>query len=195
MRILSDTAFTLEHLASKYDCKIQGDPSTVVSNVATLSNASNDSLTFFANSKYKSELKETNAAAVVLREHDVEFCPTASLVTTDPYLLFARIASDFDISKQFQPGIHPAAVIDSSCDVPSTCKIGAGVVLAMNVELGEHVFVGANSVVEKDTKIGASSWISSGVIIHEGTEIGSRAIIHPGVVIGADGFVFSEAKD
>ncbi len=195
MRILSDTAFTLEHLASKYDCKIQGDPSTVVSNVATLSNASNDSLTFFANSKYKSELKETNAAAVVLREHDVEFCPTASLVTTDPYLLFARIASDFDTSKQFQPGIHAAAVIDSSCDVPSTCKIGAGVVLAMNVELGEHVFVGANSVVEKDTKIGESSWISSGVIIHEGTEIGLRAIIHPGVVIGADGFGFSEAKD
>jgi UDP-3-O-[3-hydroxymyristoyl] glucosamine N-acyltransferase len=192
---LSNTAFTLEHLASKYACKIQGDPSTVITNVATLSNASNDSLTFFANTKYKSELQETNAAAVILSEHDLKFCSTASLVTNDPYLLFARIASDFDISKQFQPGIHPSAVIDSTCNIPSTCGIGAGAILAMNVELGEHVFIGANSVIEKDTKIDESSWVSSGVIIHEGTEIGLRAIIHPGVVIGADGFGFSETKD
>jgi UDP-3-O-[3-hydroxymyristoyl] glucosamine N-acyltransferase len=192
---LSNTAFTLEHLASKYACKIQGDPSTVITNVATLSNASNDSLTFFANTKYKSELQETNAAAVILSEHDLKFCSTASLVTNDPYLLFARIASDFDISKQFQPGIHPSAVIDPTCNIPSTCGIGAGAILAMNVELGEHVFIGANSVIEKDTKIDESSWVSSGVIIHEGTEIGLRAIIHPGVVIGADGFGFSETKD
>ena len=192
---MSNTAFTLEQLASKYACKIQGDPSTVVTNVATLSNASSDSLTFFANTKYKSELQETNAAAVVLTERDLKFCSTASLVTDDPYLLFARIASDFDISKQFQPGIHPSAVIDPACNIPSTCGIGAGAVLAMNVELGEHVFIGANSVIEKDSKIGDSCWISSGVIVHEGTEIGLRVIIHPGVVIGADGFGFSETKD
>ena len=192
---MSNTAFTLEHLASKYGCKIQGDPSIVITNVATLTNASNDSLTFFANTKYKSELQETNAAAVVLTERDLKFCSTASLVTNDPYLLFARIASDFDISKQFQPGIHPSAVIDPTCNIPSTCGIGAGAILAMNVELGEHVFIGANSVIEKDTKIDESSWVSSGVIIHEGTEIGLRAIIHPGVVIGADGFGFSETKD
>ena len=192
---MSNTTFTLEHLASKYGCKIQGDPSTVVTNVATLSNASSSSLTFFANTKYKSELQETNAAAVVLSEHDLKFCSTASLVTNDPYLLFARIASDFDISKQFQPGIHPSAVIDPTCNIPSTCGIAAGAILSMNIELGEHVFIGANSVIEKDTKIGESSWVSSGVIVHEGTEIGLRAIIHPGVVIGADGFGFSETKD
>ena len=124
---MSNTAFTLEHLASKYGCKIQGDSSTVVTNVATLSNASNDSLTFFANTKYKSELQETNAAAVVLSQNDLKLCPTASLVTDDPYLLFARIASDFDISKKFKPGIHSSAVVDPSCNVPSTCGIGAGV--------------------------------------------------------------------
>ena len=192
---MPDTAFTLEQLASKYGCTIQGDSSTLVTNVATLSNASNDSLTFFANTKYKSELKETNAAAVVLSQNDLKLCPTASLVTDDPYLLFARIASDFDISKKFKPGIHFSAVVDPSCNVPSTCGIGAGAILSVNVELGEHVFIGANSVIEKDTKIGESSWISSGVIVHEGTEIGLRAIIHPGVVIGADGFGFSETKD
>ena len=49
---MSNTAFTLEYLASKYGCKIEeGEPSTVVTNVATLSNASKDSLTFFANIK------------------------------------------------------------------------------------------------------------------------------------------------
>ncbi len=192
---MSNTAFTLEHLASKYGCKIQGDPSIVITNVATLTNASNDSLTFFANTKYKSELQETNAAAVLLTERDLKFCSTASLVTNDPYLLFARIAGDFDISKQFQPGIHPSAVIDPTCNIPSTCGIGAGAILAMNVELGEHIFIGANSVIEKNTKIDESSWVSSGVIIHEGTEIGARAVIHPGVVIGADGFGFSETKD
>jgi len=192
---LSNTAFTLEHLASKYGCKIQGDPSIVVTNVATLSNASIDSLTFFANSKYKSELQETSAAAVLLTENDLKFCSTASLVTTDPYLLFARIASDFDISKQFQAGIHPSAVIDPTCNIATTCGIGAGAILSANVELGEHVFIGANSVIEKDTKIGESSWVSSGVIVHEATEMGLRAIIHPGVVIGADGFGFSETKD
>ena len=193
---MSNTAFTLEYLASKYGCKIEeGEPSTVVTNVATLSNASEDSLTFFANIKYKSELRITNAAAVLLTKDNLQFCPTASLVTDNPYLLFAKIASDFDISKQFQAGTHPSAMIDPSCKIPSSCRISAGVVLGRNVALGEHVFVGANSVIEKDTKIGASSWISPGVIIHKATEIGLRAIIHPGVVIGADGFGFSETKD
>ena len=138
---MSSTTFTLEYLASKHGCKIQGDPSTVVSNVATLSNASTDSLTFFANTKYKSELQETNAAAVVLTERDLKFCSTASLVTNDPYSLFARIASDFDISKQFQPGIHSSAVIDPTCNIPSTCGIAAGAILSRNIELGEHVFI------------------------------------------------------
>ena len=192
---MSNTTFTLEHLASKYGCKIQGDPSTLVTNVATLSNAANDSLTFFANTKYKSELEETKAAAVVLTRNDLKLCPTDSLVTNDPYLLFARIAGDFDTSKQFQPGVHSTAVIDKTCNIPSTCGIGAGAILSVNVELGEHVFIGANSVIEKDTKIGESSWVSSGVIVREGSEIGLRTIIHPGVVIGADGFGFSETKD
>ncbi len=192
---MSNIAVTLEHLASKYACKIQGDPSTLVTNVATLSNASNDSLTFFANNKYKSELEATKAAAVVLTKNDLKLCPTASLVTNDPYLLFARIASDFDTSKQFQPGVHSSAVIDATCDIPSTCGIGAGAILGMNVELGEHVFIGANCVIEQDTKIGESSWVSSGVIIHDGSQIGLRAIIHSGVVIGADGFGFSETKE
>ncbi len=192
---MSETVITLGQLASQYDCKIHGDSSVVIADVATLSSATNSSLTFLANSKYKSVLKETKAAAVVLTQNDLKFCPTNALVTNEPYLLFAQIASHFDTTKEFNPEIHTSATIHPSSQVSSTCGIESGVVIAKNVVLGEHVFVGANTVIGQDTKVGQSSWISSGVMIGAKTKIGSRTIIHSGVVIGADGFGFSENKD
>ncbi len=137
---MSETVITLGQLASQYDCKIHGDSSVVIADVATLSSATNSSLTFLANSKYKSVLKETKAAAVVLTQNDLKFCPTNALVTNEPYLLFAQIASHFDTTKEFNPEIHTLATIHPSSQVPSTCGIESGVVIAKNVVLGEHVF-------------------------------------------------------
>ena len=50
-------------------------------------------LTFLANPRYRSQLADTRAAAVVLTRGRGGLCPTAMLVCENPYATYARIAA------------------------------------------------------------------------------------------------------
>ncbi len=117
------------------------------------------------------------------------------MITDDPYLIFARIASYFEKSRDFEEGCHPTAVIEDSAKVPSSCSIQPGAYIGKGAELGESVFVGTNSVVSANCSIDSHSWIDPGVMILNESSIGKRAIIHSGAVIGGDGFGFSEDEE
>lgn len=192
---MTAVSFNLETLASKFECQYDGDPETLLTNVSTLSGANKTSLSFFSNQKYKSELKNTKAGVVVLSKDDYELCPCSCIFSDNPYLVFARISQLFDISKQFESGIHENAYIDKSASIGKNCGVESGAYIGKNVKLGKSVYIGANSVIHDNTTIGDYSWIGPGVKINNNTLIGSRAIIHSGVVIGADGFGFSENNE
>ena len=79
-------ARTLGELAVQFGCELIGDPDVSVIRVATLSNAGDGDLSFFANKLYRGELELTRATAVVARMEDAEACPVPVLVSGDPYL-------------------------------------------------------------------------------------------------------------
>ena len=189
---MPEITINLEELASRYGCKLNGDPTVLISKVSSLEDANSSSISFLSNDKYKTFLKDTNAGAVILRTKDLDNCPTAALIAEDPYLVFARIASYFDRVKNFEMGCHPSAIIEDSSEVPATCSIQGGAYIGKDVKLGESVFIGANTVVTSNSSIGDNSWIGPGVMILNQSNIGLRAIVHSGAVIGADGFGFSE---
>ena len=179
---------TLGEIAATIDAELRGDPAYRITNVASLHNASSGDLTFYANKRYKDDLEATRAGAVMLAEADAPACPTASLITDNPYLAYAKAARFLNPAPKFAPGIHPTAVIEAGTDIAAGVFIGANTVIGSNAVVGERTYIGPACVVEADVKIGSHCHIHSRVSLMERVEIGKRVLIHPGVVIGADGY-------
>ena len=179
---------TLGEIAATIDAELRGDPAYRITNVASLHNASPGDLTFYANKRYKDDLEATRAGAVMLAEADAAACPTASLITDNPYLAYAKAARFLNPTPKFAPGIHPTAVIEAGTDIAAGVFIGANTVIGRNAVVGARTYIGPACIVEADVKIGSHCHIHSRVSLMERVEIGRRVLIHPGVVIGADGY-------
>jgi UDP-3-O-[3-hydroxymyristoyl] glucosamine N-acyltransferase len=181
-------AMTLGVLAVRHGCELRGDPDTVVDHVATLSGASTGGLAFLANPLYRSQLAATKAAAVVLAIEDVNACPAPCLVSTNPYLTYARIAAELHPSKPPQPGVGRGAQVSEGSTVPGSCCVEPGAFIGRASVLGERVSIGANAVVGSGCTIGCDTRIMAGVVLYDRVRVGRRCLIHSGAIIGADGF-------
>src|SRR3546814_7481916 len=62
--------------------------------------------------RYRNQLSESAASAVVMRADDAQGHAVTALVAADPYVAFAKIAALFDPPPPLQPGIHASAVVD-----------------------------------------------------------------------------------
>ncbi len=86
-------AVSLGELAVRFGCELRGDPDTLVEHVATLADADERALAFLANPRYRPQLADTRAAAVVLSTASAAECRTAMLLCDNPYATYARIAA------------------------------------------------------------------------------------------------------
>ena len=179
---------TLGEIAAVCDAELRGDPADEITNVASLHNAASGDLTFYANKRYRADLETTRASAVMLAATDVPACPTASLITDDPYLAYAKAARFLNPAPEFTPGVHPTAVIEADADIAADCFVGANSVIGCNAVIGPRTYIGPGCVVEAGVKIGSHCHVHSRVTLMERVEIGMRVLRHPGVVIGADGY-------
>jgi UDP-3-O-[3-hydroxymyristoyl] glucosamine N-acyltransferase len=186
---------SLGELAAKFGCELIGDPSVIVSRVATLSNADSTALSFLANRAYREALSSTSAAAVIVDQKDAADCPVAALVAHDPYLTFARIAEVLHPPAENVAGVHPSAVIDTSACVAETAHIAANAVIGENTVIGEHVYIGPGCIVGTDCKIGDYSRLIANVSVIQDVTVGDRCVLHPGCVIGADGFGMAMSEE
>ena len=183
--------FSLGELAVRFGLELRGAPEARVSHVATLSQAGEGSLSFLANSRYRRSLRECRASAVVLAAEEAEGCPVAALITPNPYLIYARIASLFHPQAHAAPGIHPSAVVARGARIAASAAVGPLAVIEEDVELGERVEVGPGCIVQRGARIGADTRLVARVNVYAGVQIGERCILHAGAVIGADGFGFA----
>ena len=94
---------------------------------------------------------------------------------------------------EYPAGVHPTAVIDSSVTIPTSCHIGAHVVIEAGVTIGEGTVLLPNVYVGQEARIGAKCLIYTNVTIRERCILGNRVILHAGVVIGADGFGYKSS--
>jgi UDP-3-O-[3-hydroxymyristoyl] glucosamine N-acyltransferase len=182
---------SLGELAVRYGLKLRGEPNQKVWRVATLSNAGEGSVSFFANSRYRRQLESTRATAVLVSEADAAYCHTSALIDSNPYLAYARIATEMHPESPVQPGIHPSAVIAADANVPASACVGALAVIEAGVQVGERALIGAGSLVHAGAIIGEDTRLVSRVTLYPGVKVGRRCILHAGAVIGADGFGFA----
>src|SRR5262249_19807659 len=151
-------------------------------------------ITFVADSKYAAAARSTQASAVIVDENFPALeNGRAALRTRNPKFAYARAVELFYQPAKAQLGVHPTAVIDPSAKIGGGASIGAHVVIAAGVEIGENCTLLPGVVIYHGVKIGKNFFAHAHVSIREDCEIGNNVLLHNGVVIGSDGFGF--AKD
>jgi UDP-3-O-[3-hydroxymyristoyl] glucosamine N-acyltransferase len=185
---------SLGELAVRFGCELRGDPNTLIERVGTLANAQAGALAFLANPRYRSQLSETRATAVILTAAVADACPTAMLVCENPYATYARIAQLINPPPGFAPGVHPSAVIATSARIHDSACVGALAFVGEEVVIGPRCFVGPHSVLLAGVTLAEDVRLVARVTLGSGSVVGARTVLHPGVVLGADGFGFAPER-
>ena len=172
---------SLKEIAKFLDLKVSKDIN--ISNLSTLKEAKQDSLSFFHDPKYLNDLKNTKAAAVILQEEYLKYLPkdTIALITNEPYKKMALATSLFAYTpsvETYEPKLEENAKVANSVNCGKNVKIGKNSKVMAGCFLGDNVEIGENSVIYPN------------VTIYHNCKIGSNCIIHSGTVIGSDGFGF-----
>ncbi|QEP44287.1 UDP-3-O-(3-hydroxymyristoyl)glucosamine N-acyltransferase [Ectothiorhodospiraceae bacterium BW-2] len=181
---------TLAEVAQQLDAELLGEGALPVDHLAPLNSAAAGALTFCVSAKFRRQLRQNRATAVLLTAELAQDNPNASLIVVDPYLSYARI------SQRFLPPM-PAATIDASAQIAPSARLGEGVAIGPNVvieegvELGARCVVGAGGFIGANCRLGDNCHLYPRVTLYRDCKVGRGATIHSGAVIGADGFGFA----
>jgi len=185
---------TLAELAARFGCELHGNGNSIVDGVGTLANAGARALTFLANPQYRTQLKQTRAAAVVLEQRFQADCPVAALVSANPYATYASIARFLHPARAPEPGIHPTAVVSGDATVAATAQIGAHVFIGPGSAIADAVVIEPGTIIAANVTIGAATRICARVAVMDHSRIGERCVVHPGAVIGSAGFGYAREE-
>lgn len=192
---MAEPQYTLAKLADLLELTLVGDPELLISGMATLASANAGQLSFLANAKYQQALALTAAGAVIVTPDMVDSCPGHCLISTNPYLSYARASQLFSRTTAGASGVHPSAVISPTAKVDPTASVAANVTIAGHAEIGANCVVGPGCVIGSHTVLGEGSILHANVSIYHDIVIGARVVIHSAAVIGADGFGFAPSPD
>lgn len=179
---------TLSKLASHFDLSYEGDGEVEIKKVATLSGAQTGDISFLSNRAYLGELNKTVASAVIISPQLSDKYTGNKLISDQPYVTFARVASLFAPKPLQSSGIHPKADIDATAELADDVSIGAFSVISANVTIGPGVRIGDRVTIGSGCTLEAGCDIKSGVVVEHNSQLGQRVTVYPGAVIGADGF-------
>ena len=190
--------FTLAEIAEAAGAELASgaDPDRRISDVAPLSHATPEHVSFLASLKYVDAFATCRAGACIAPAKLVHRAPAdvAVLTSDNPYRSFALAAQLFHPVPAPEPGSHPAAVIHPTAVLAEGCRVEAGAVIEADVRIGARCLIGANVTIGpgveigEDTRVGASASLSHCLI-------GARVSIFPGVRIGQEGFGFAIDRD
>ena len=187
--------YTLSQIVAELGGEWRGEDVSIAA-VQPLADATADHISFLANPKYKAEVAESAAGAVIVSPKAADEFPGRNLIVAqDPYLYFAKVARLFSPVAKAVAGIHPTAVVEPTATVPAGCEIGPHAYIGGNTVLGEACRVLAGAVIEHDCTIGKETVIHPNAVVCHGCTLGDRVEIHSGAVIGADGFGLAFAGD
>ena len=183
----------MARLAREADAEIvNGTPDQVFSNVAPLSDAGVNDVSFLDNKKYSGQFQETKAGACIVKPEMTSKAPqgVALLVTDNPYLGYARIAQLFYPDGSEGNRVSVQAVVSPKAIIGDDVSIEGGAVIGDKAKIEDNCRICANAVIGEGCLVGASSTISANVTLSH-CIIGKRVKVFPGASIGQDGFGFA----
>ena len=178
--------FKLSEIANLLNLSLEGDQDFKVSSINNLQEAKKTDISFYYSKKFKKDLENTKAGAVILSRSDDLNTIENKLFTDQVHLAYAKCSQLFIPTrenfspKEKKPIVHEGAIISPNCNIEANVKIEDGVVIKAGV------FIGTGSIIKKNTLI------NSNVSIYSNSLIGSDCIVHSGTVIGSDGLGFAK---
>jgi UDP-3-O-[3-hydroxymyristoyl] glucosamine N-acyltransferase len=171
---------------------VDGASERMVEDIAPLSSAGPNDISFLANRRYLGELSGSNAGFVILepRYADRLSDGMVGIFSDRPYFDFARVAGHFYPEPEPAPGRHPTSVVDPTASVDVSARLDAGVVVEANAKIGPRVWIGANAVIGSGVTVGAGTWIGPSAYLGF-CDVGEQCRVHAGVRIGTRGFGFA----
>tara|TARA_B100000886_G_scaffold193779_1_gene133460 strand:- start:2853 stop:3794 length:942 start_codon:yes stop_codon:yes gene_type:complete len=170
--------YTIKFISEYIDASIVGDPDLEIHEIASIENAQEGSITFLSNPSYSKFLEKTNASAVILKENIKTNIKITCLLSSDPYLAFAKLSKLFSEEIDFSNGLFKESTfVHDSATLGKGVKVGPNVYIGENCNIGDHTTVYPNSTILKDVSVGQD------------------CIIHPNSVLGSDGFGYAPEKD
>jgi UDP-3-O-[3-hydroxymyristoyl] glucosamine N-acyltransferase len=183
----------LGELAAQLGCELHGDPVLEITGVCGMEQAGPQQITFLANPKYAHKVKDTRAGAILVSQPLP--LPIASVVSSNPYLDFARALALFYQPPRPAPGIHHLAYIDPTAEIGDNASIGPFASVGPHVRIGNNAVLHPHVVIYEGAEIGDDFYAHSHAAVREYCRIGNRVILQNSVVIGGDGYGFAKRSD
>lgn len=159
-----------------------------ITQVAGLDTATATHLGFLSNPKYRKQLQDSAAGAVVLGPDAQDATDKPRIVVKQPYLYFARVSAFLNPVARPAAGVSAAASIAGSAQIDPSAHIAAQVTVGEGVRIGRRVVVHAGCRIGDGVTLGDDVLLYPNVVIYHDCHLGHRVIVHSGAVIGADGF-------
>ncbi|MGJ8681746.1 UDP-3-O-(3-hydroxymyristoyl)glucosamine N-acyltransferase [Paraglaciecola sp.] len=184
-------AFIAQAIGAELHLADGDTPDALITNLASLAKAGNGQISFLSNSKYRSQLLETRAQAVIIHSDELAHCTQSALVMANPYVGYAKAAQLLDDTPSAAHQVSPRADIASSVTLGDGVKVGAFSVIEDDVTLGDNVQIGAGCFIGKGTTIGANTKLWANVSVYHNVIIGTDCLVQANTIIGSDGFGYA----
>ena len=174
---------------------IDGNPELNITGVNTLHEAQTGEISFLANIKYRDQLFETKASAVIVNHDDIKPDSLTVIRCSDPYGALAATVIAIHGVRQ-----HPQWGIDERTQISKGAKIGKNANIAPFVTIDDQVVIGDNVTIYPCCYIGYGAVIGDNVtlypnvVIYDGSKIGNRVSLHAGTIIGQDGLGYASVN-
>jgi UDP-3-O-[3-hydroxymyristoyl] glucosamine N-acyltransferase len=188
--------FTLAEVCAKAEVAVPegADGSAKILDVASLTGAVAEHLSFFAGERAKEEFAQTAAGfcfvPVKMRGPVDPPARTVTIPSASALHAFAAAAT------LFYPDAHRtaplAAGVDPTAKIGERVVIGPGVVVGPGAEIGDGTHLGPNTVVCRGVTIGCDCEISGNSMIAF-AHLGDQVLMLPGAQIGQPGFGFASS--
>lgn len=169
-----------------------GGQDRLISGVAPLQTAGPEDVSFLDNRRYARALDGTRAGAVIVHPDFLRRVPATAvaIVTSEPYLGWARVTALFHPPVEANPGIHASAIVEGSAVIGPGAEIAAGAVIGGGAIIGQGSIIGPLAVIGEGVVVGRFCRIHAHVTLSHAV-LGDHVVIYPGARIGQDGFGFA----
>ncbi len=186
--------FKLGEIALVSGGRLEGPADLRIVSVATNPlTAGEGDLALVFESKLIKNIDAVKASAVVVPEGVKTDLP--KIVVARPLLGLQKMLSALQPKRFFpEPGVHPTAVVDPSCQLGQGVAIGPLVVIGPGTRIGNRTRISANCTVGGFVTIGEDCVFHAGCMVADYVQIGNRVILQQGASLGADGFGYATER-
>ena len=187
--------FSAQQIAQLLNGRVEGNESSVVTNLSKIEEGTPGTLSFLANPAYTNYIYTTDASIVIVNNSlilDKPIKASCTLIRVEnAYESFAKLLELYNQIKGNKVGIEQPSFVSTTAVMGTDCYLGAFAYVGQQVKIGNNVKIYPHVYIGDNCEIGDNTVLFSGVKIYHECKVGANCTIHAGTVVGSDGFGFA----